>query len=80
MKNSGIYIQKVIDKIEKSVEKEISMETYSPIKLNDILDNEKYIDKYGFKIENLPNEYPIYLPYTMLVIRTNEEIKSVIEL
>jgi hypothetical protein len=45
--------------------------------LNDVLDNEKYIDKYGFKIENLPNEYPIYLPYTMLVIQTNEAIKSV---
>lgn len=77
LKNSGIYIQKIIEKIEKIIEKDMSLETYAPITLNDVLDNEKYIDKYGFQIENLSNKYPIYLPYTMLVVQTNEAIKSV---
>jgi len=76
-KNSGIYVQKLIEQLEKTISEAIKNESYQPIKINDILDYEKYVEKYGYKIENLPTEYPIYLPYTPLVITINEEIKNV---
>ena len=78
MKNSGIYIQRITEKIEKTIAGIIESENYEPIKLNDVLDYEKYVEKHGFQIEGLSTEYPIYLPYTTLVVATNEEIKSVL--
>jgi hypothetical protein len=31
LKNSGIYIQKIIEKIEKIIEKDLTLETYTPL-------------------------------------------------
>ena len=77
LKNSGVYIQKTVERIEKSIATAMEGEAYAPITLNDVLDYEKYVDKYMFQIEGISHEYPIYLPFTMLVVQTNEDIKGV---
>ena len=71
-------MQRIVERIEKSLSAAIENETYTPITLNDVLDFDKYVEKYGLQIEGISHEYPIYLPYTMLVVQTNEEIKSVL--
>ncbi len=77
MKNSGIYIQRIVEGIEKTLSAAIENEAYTPITLNDVLDYEKFVEKYTFQIEGISHNYPIYLPYTMLVVQTNEEIRTV---
>eukprot|EP00830_Metopus_es_P014961 TRINITY_DN4152_c0_g1_i2.p1 TRINITY_DN4152_c0_g1~~TRINITY_DN4152_c0_g1_i2.p1 ORF type:complete len:626 (+),score=111.22 TRINITY_DN4152_c0_g1_i2:503-2380(+) len=76
LKNSGVYIQKIVEKIEAAVWTSMEKENYSPIVVNDVLDYEKYVEKYGLQIENLSHDYPSYLPYTILVVNTNIEIKT----
>jgi hypothetical protein len=77
LRNSGVYVQKLVERVEKVLGAALDAETYAPLELKDVLDYEKYVEKYGLQVEDLGHDYPVYLPYTSLVVQTNDEIKRV---
>eukprot|EP00347_Sterkiella_histriomuscorum_P017453 403349310 len=86
IKLHDVFIDKLLLALEKKIEEILEYENYEPIRITNSEELFKYADKYEIDLskyfgmnQNMNISYPVFLPYSLSVVKLNDLLQSFIE-